>query len=87
MLPLLFGMQLSKVLKWILILNIYKLKFITPIIGFLLDKFVEIKMGFDRSLHKICFFSFKIWFSIDSTVDNSLYIWTYQLEFDHLETL
>ena len=52
-----------------------------------MDKFVEIKMGVDRSLNKICFFFFfKIWFSID-TVDNSLYIWTYQLEFDHLETL
>lgn len=43
----------------------HELKFIAPTNGFFMNEFMEIKMGFNRSLHKI--FS-KTWISID-TVD------------------
>ena len=66
-----------------MVLNAHELKFITPINGVFMDEFMEIKMGFDGSLHTK--FS-KIWFSTN-TVDSSLYPWTCKLEFNHLETL
>ena len=66
-----------------MVLNKHELKFITPINGVFMDEFVEIKMGFDGSLHTE--FS-KIWFSTN-IVDSSLYPWTCKFEFDHLETL
>ena len=46
-----------------------------------MDEFVEIKMGFDGSLHTE--FS-KIWL-ITNIVDSSLYPWTCKFESDHLE--
>lgn len=70
-----------QLLKWILVFNIHRLNSITAINGVFMDEFVEIKIGFNRSLHTK--FS-KIWFSID-TVDGSLYLWTCKLKYDHLE--
>ena len=59
-----------------------QINIITPINAVFIDEFMEIKMGFDGSLHTK--FS-KIWSS--NTVDGSLYPWTCKLEFDHLEAL
>ena len=63
------------------VLNKHELNFITPIDGVFMDEFVEIKMGFDGSLHTE--FS-KIWL-ITNIVDSSLYLWTCKFESDHLE--
>ena len=50
-------------------MNTHEIKFIAPINGVFMDKLMEIKMGFNISLH--IEFS-KAWISID-TIDSLLY--------------
>ena len=61
----------------------HELKFIALINGFFMNEFMEIKMGFNKSLHKKIS---KPWISID-IVDKLLHIWTSKLESDHLKNL
>ena len=61
-----------------MVLNILELNLIAPINGVFMDKFIKIKMGFNRSLHTKFFIEI---------VDSSLYFYICKLESDNLETL
>ena len=51
-----------------------------------MDKFVEIKMGFNKSLHTKSFSKQSFYLFIE-IMDNSLYFWIRKLEFGKLKTL